>query len=136
MRTDIVILCLALVAVFLVIVALRSEYSTVTEWYEDALEWMNRRKFAAQLLRKMEAKPREALIEIAMAVALSPYNWPIRIADDDERLVRARERHLTAFTSLSDEDLKQWIKERVQSTHSPFLKAALESLVPTAHDGA
>lgn len=133
MRTDIVIIFLGLAAVFLVIFALRSTYWTLTEWWEDATEWANRRKLAAQLLREIENRPRERLVEIALAVALAPYNRRSGKTDDDEALVRARARYLAVFASLSDEDLKQWIDEKVQDTHSFLLKIALESLSSTAN---
>ncbi len=133
MRTDIVIFFLALAAGAVVILALRSTYWTVTEWWDDASEWANKRKLAAQLLREIENRPREGLVEIALAVAPAPYNRRSGKTDDDEGLVRARERHLAVFTSLTDEDLKQWIDEKVQGRHSFLLKVALESLNSTAN---
>jgi hypothetical protein len=134
-RTDIVVFFVMLVSVTVIVLVFRSTYSTASEWWEEMWEWVHRRSLATQLLSKIEDRPREALLEIALAVALAPYNWPSRKSDDDEALARARERHLAAFTSLSDEELKGWIKEKVPGTHSFFLKVALDSLHPTTDSG-
>lgn|GEM_PF-6123755 len=135
MRNDIVIIFLALVIVVSLGFGIRSAQSTVTEWCEETWEVVDQKRLAARLLKKMENEPREGLLDMALAVALSPYNWPNRRADDDEGLVRARERYLAVFTSLNDEGIKQWILERVQDTNSHFLKVVLESLKQVGRDG-
>ena len=128
MRDEIVIIFLTLISFICLFFVFRSLARTVSTWQKDASEWVKRKKAAARLLGEMENKPRERLVEIALALALSPYHWPHRMTQKDHRLVQARERHLATFTSLSDKDLRQWIKETVQDTHSLLLKVALESL--------
>jgi len=128
MSQDIVVIFLTLVSIFAVIFVLRSVFSTVSTWDKDVSEWFKRRKLATRLLSQIENKPRERLVEIALALALTPYRWPNRIADDDRGLVWAREWHLSEFASMSDEELKQWIREKVQDTRSLLIKVALESL--------
>jgi hypothetical protein len=131
-RTDIVVVFAVLVSVIIAFLVCRGTYRKATEWWEDTWEWVNRRRFAARLLEKAEKAPREALVKIALALALAPYDSPTHKTEDDAGLVRARARYLAAITSLSDEDLRRWIDERVGNTHSLFLKAALQSLDSTS----
>jgi hypothetical protein len=134
MRNDIVIIFLALLLVAFIIFMFRFVFRTGADWTEYILERVNRNRPTARLLEEMENKPRQRLVEIALALALSPHHWPARRSDNDEGLVRARKRYLDYLASLSDEDLRHWINEKIQDTHSLLLKVALESL-DTRHSG-
>ena len=128
MRQDIVIVFLTILFLALIIFMFRYVFRAGADWGEYILEWASRKRPTARLLYEMENRPRERLVEIALALALVPYHWPKRRGDDDEGLVRARERYLEFLATLNNEDLQQWIKEKVQDTHSLLLKVALESL--------
>jgi len=134
MTNDIVIVFLALLLVAFIIFMFRFVFRTGADWSEYILERVNRKRPTVRLLREMENKPRERLVEIALALAVAPYHWPHRKSQDDEGFMRARKRYLDYLASLSDEDLRQWIKEKIQDTHSLLLNVALESL-NTAHSG-
>ena len=128
MRNDIVIIFLALCCTAFIIFILRLVFHTGTAWSEDILERLNRRRPASRLLIEMENKPREKVAEIALALALAPYHWPGRRSDNDEGLARAHQRYVAFSASMTDEDLRKWIEEKVKDTHSLLLKVALESL--------
>jgi len=128
MRNDIIIAFLAILLLAFIIFMFRFVFRSGADWSEYILEWASRKKPAARLLCELDSKPRGRLVEIALALALAPYHWPKRRAGDDEGLVWARQRYLDFSASLSDEDLQQWIKDKIQDTHSLLLKVALESL--------
>ena len=128
MRNDIVIIFLVLCFIAFIIFILRLVFHTGTAWSEDILERLNRRRPASRLLIEMENKPREKLAEIALSLALAPYHWPARRSDNDEGLARAHQRYVAFLASMTDEDLRKWIEEKVKDTHSLLLKVALESL--------
>jgi hypothetical protein len=128
MRNDIVVAFLAILFLAFIIFMFRFVFRAGADWSEYILEWVSRRKPAARLLREMDNRPRERLVEIALALALAPYHWPKRRSGNDEGLVRARQRYVEFLASLSDDDLRQWIKDKIQDTHSLLLKVALESL--------
>jgi hypothetical protein len=128
MRNDIVIIFLAFLSFALVIFVSRFVFRAGADWSEYILEWASRKKPTARLLQEMEKKPRERLVQIALALALAPYHWPRRRSGDDEGIVRTSGRYLDFLATLSDADLRQWIREKIQDTHSLLLKVALESL--------
>ena len=128
MKKDIVIVFLAFLSFALVIFMFRFVFRAGVDWSEYVLEWASRKKPAARLLHEMENKPRARLVQIALALALAPYHWPTFRPDNDEGLGQARLRYLNFLESLSDEDLRQWIKDKVEDTHSLLLKVALELL--------
>jgi hypothetical protein len=127
MRNDIVVAFLAILFLAFIILMFRFVFRTGSDWSEYILEWVGRKKPAARLLREMDNRPRERLVEIALALGLAPYHWPKRRAGSDEGLVRARRRYMDFLASLSDDDLRQWIQDKIQDTHSLLLKVALES---------
>jgi hypothetical protein len=128
MRNDIVIIFLALCAVVFIIFIFRWVSHTGTAWSEHILERLNRRRPASRLLLEMENKPKERLAEIALALALAPYHWPARRPENDEGLARTYERYVVFFASMTDEELRKWIEDKVKDTHSLLLNVALESL--------
>jgi hypothetical protein len=128
MRKDIVIVFLAILFLAFFFFVFRYVFRAGADWSEYILEWANRKRPTRRLLHEMKNKPRERLVEIALSLALAPYHWPTRRDGDDEGVLRARERYQEFFGSLTDEDLQQWIKEKVHDTHSLLLKVALESL--------
>jgi hypothetical protein len=127
MRNDIVVAFLAILFLAFIIFMFRFVFRAGADWSEYILEWVGRKKPAARLLSEMDNRPRERLVEIALALALAPYHWPKRRSGNDEGLVRARQRYMEFLASLSDDDLRQWIKDKIQDTHSLLLKVALES---------
>jgi hypothetical protein len=135
MRTDIVIVFLTILFLTFVFIMFRYVFRAGGDWGEYILEWASRKRPAGRLLHGMENKPRGRLIEIALALALAPYHWPTRRDGADEGLLRARERYLEFFASLSDDDLQQWTKEKIRDTHSLLLKVALESLSDEGSSG-
>ncbi len=128
MRNDIVIIFLALCFIAFIIFIFRLVFHTGTTWSEDILERLNRRKPASRLLIEMENEPREKLVETALALALAPYHWPARRSDNDEGIARAHQRYVLFWASMTDEELRKWIEDKVKDTHSLLLKVALESL--------
>jgi hypothetical protein len=128
MRNDIVIIFIALCFIAVVIFMFRFVFHSGTAWGEDILERINRRKPASRLLTEVADKPRERLTQIALALALAPYHWPARRSGNDEGLSRAHQRYVAFLASMTDEDLRNWIKEKIEGTHSLLLKVTLESL--------
>jgi hypothetical protein len=94
MRKDIVIVFLAILVLAFVLFVFRYLFRAGAGWSEYILEWANRKRPTGRLLHEMVNKPRERLVEIAVALALAPYHWPERRAGDDEGFLRARERYL------------------------------------------
>ena len=82
----------------------------------------------------MENKPRERLAEIALALALAPYHWPARRPENDEGIARTYQRYVVFFASMTDEELRKWIEDKVKDTHSLLLNVALESLEGKSSD--
>jgi hypothetical protein len=128
MKKDIIIIFFTFLSLAFVIFVFRFFFRAGADWSEYILEWASRKKPTARLLREMEKKPRERLVQIALALALAPYNWPNRRSGDDEGIVRTSGRYLDSLATLSDADLQEWIREKIQDTHSLLLKVALESL--------
>ena len=128
MKKEIIMVFLAFLSLAFVIFMFRYVFRAGVNWSEYIQEWASRKKPVARLLREMEKKPRERLVQIALALALAPYNWPKRRSDDNEGIVRTRGRYLDFLATLSDADLQEWITERIRDTHSLLLKVALESL--------
>jgi len=128
MRNDIVIIFLALCFIAFIIFIFRLVFHTGTAWGEDILERLNRKKPVSRLLTEVDNKPRERVDQIALALALAPYHWPARRSGNDEGLSRANQRYVTFLASMTDEELRNWIKEKIDGTHSLLLKVALKSL--------
>jgi hypothetical protein len=134
MRNDIVIVFLALCFIAFMIFIFRWVSHTGTAWSEHILERLHRRRPASRLLIEIENKPRERLTEIALALALAPYHWPDRRPENDEGLARTYKRHVVFFASMTDEEFRKWIEDKVKDTHSLLLKVALESLEGKSSD--
>ncbi len=128
MRNDIVIIFIALCFIVFIVFIFRFVFHTGTAWAEDILERLNRRKPVSRLLTELDNKPRDRLVQIALALALAPYHWPARRAGSDEGLSRAAQRYVAFLASMTDEDLRNWINEKIEGTHSLLLKVAVESL--------
>jgi hypothetical protein len=75
MRNDIVVAFLATLFLAFIIFMFRFVFRSGADWSEYIVEWVGRKKPAARLLREVDNKPRERLVEIALALALAPYHW-------------------------------------------------------------
>ncbi len=128
MRNDIVIAFLGLCFIVFVTFVFRFAHRSGSQLIEDLLEKVNRSRFSRRLLINIEYSQREELLDKAMAIALAPLHWPSRRSEDDPGLAQARQRYFTFFQSMSDEEIRQWIREKIGETHSLLLKCALQSL--------
>jgi hypothetical protein len=134
-REELITIFLVFVSVIVAGVTVRSAYRNTSEWFEDSRERIRHKRLAVRLLGLMQGKPRQELVEIALAIALSPHNWPDRKAGNDESMSRARKRYLSSLEPLADEDLKLWIEDQVREKHFLHLQVALESLNEDPHTG-
>lgn len=95
---------------------------------ENAFEWF-RKHSAAERIRNLTRDGSSAeLVEVALALALAEYHWPKRLPDNDGAVAAALSRHRTHLQSMSLEELREWIDDRIRESHSVFLKTAAESL--------
>lgn len=130
MRTGIVEIFLAIVAMAIFVWAMKIVVKNATRWSQDLREWLAKTVAVSRFRKATRGKSRPGLENVVLALALAEYHWPVRRPAEDESLAKVRERLMLHLKTLSDESVADLIERQVHDRHHLFLKIAMETLSP------